>query len=282
MNKGDVILCPIFSIANVPKPIVGEGIIHELVTINGQWFLSYRVPEQDLGLSFEKMFLKFRFFCTGLSIATIGHFWVQDVLLNADMEAIWERKKTIQLVVNKEIDRTGPVPLTIQEFVNAQDVTAWIAINYPRVFNYHHIGLFLLRSSLSPEYLYADVLLNFFKIVELVIYKRARKKPQLKVILEENKKLRSKNPSATDIEPSEIREFYNIRNRDAAHDWDKVRGVTRKKAVDCKLWAERLIIADMFDRSKKHSGDTLEVHDSPQGAVVRRKPTGNDASRLES
>ena len=49
MEKGDVILCPLFSIANVPKTIVGQGLVHELVTKNGQCFLRCRVSEEDLG-----------------------------------------------------------------------------------------------------------------------------------------------------------------------------------------------------------------------------------------
>jgi len=246
VKKGDVILCPIFSIANIPKTIVGQGLIHELVTIKGQYFLRYRVNEQDFGLSFEKMFLKFKFFCTGLSVATIRHFWVQDVLLNEDLQPIWERKKILRLEVDKEIEPTGPAPLTDKDFMVGHNVTYWIAKNYPRVFNYHYIGLFLLRSSLPGEYLYADVLLNFFKIVELVTYKRAKKKPDLDVILRESKTLKIEA-----LDESEMQEFYIVRSRDSAHDWDKVRRVTRRKAIECKMWAEELIIRDMIDRSEK-------------------------------
>lgn len=271
MKKGDVIFCPIFSIANVPKPIEGEGLIHELVTMKGQWFLRYRVYEEDLGQSFEDIFLKFRFFSTGLSVATLGHFWVEDVLLDGNIQSIWKRRKAINLEVDKEIDRGGPVPLTVKEFVRAEDVTYWIARNYPRVFNYHHIGLFLLRSALATEYLYADVLLNFFKIVELVTYTRARKPPRLKILLQESKKL-----NIASVEASEIKQFYYLRGRDAAHDWDKVRGITRRRAVECKMWAEELIIMDMIDRSQKHTKETLKVYDSPQGAIVRPKTTSDN------
>lgn len=271
MEKDDVILCPIFSIAHVPKTIVGQDLIHELVTIKGQQFLSYRVHEQDFGLSFEKMFLKFKFFCTGLSVATIGHFWVQDVLLNEGLQPIWERKKVLRLEVDKEIEPGGPKPLTVKEFIFGGDVTYWIATNYPRAFIYHDIGLFLLRSSLPAEYLYADVLLNFFKIVELVTYTRAKKKPDLDVILRESKTLK-----ITALDESEMREFYIVRGRDAAHDWDKVRGVSRRKAVECKMWAEELIIMDMLDRTqKRHPAVILEVYDSPQGAIVRPKFTNS-------
>jgi len=267
MEKGDVILCPIFSIANVPKTIVGQGLIHELVTIKGQYFLRYRVNEQDFGLSFEKMFLKFKFFCTGLSVATIGHFWVQDVLLNENLQPIWERKKALKLEVDKEIEPGGPKPLTVKEFIFGEDVVYWIATNYPRVFIYHDIGLFLLRSSLPAEYLYADVLLNFFKIVELVTYVRTKRNPKLGPILHESKTLKI---MALDVK--EMKEFYQLRCSDAAHDWDKVCGVSRRKAVECKMWAEELIIRDMLDRTqKRHPPIIHEVYDSPQGAIIRPK-----------
>lgn len=272
MKKGEVILCPVFSIANVPKTIVGQDLVFELVTKNGRHFLRYRVSEEDLGQSYEAMLLKFRFCCTGLSVATIGHFWVQDVLLNEGLQPIWERKKVLRLEVDKEIEPGGPKPLTVKEFIFGGDVTAWIAMNYPRVFIYHDIGLFLLRSSLPVEYLYADVLLNFFKIVELVTYKRAKKKPELDVILQESKTLK-----IIAIDESEMREFYIVRSRDAAHDWDKVREVTRRKAIECKMWAEKLIFRDLLDRSKKPSPPLiLEVHDSPQGAVVTPKFTNSE------
>ncbi len=272
MKKGEVILCPVFSIANVPKTIVGQDLVFELVTKNGRHFLRYRVSEEDLGQSYEAMLLKFRFCCTGLSVATNGHFWVQDVLLNEGLQPIWERKKVLRLEVDKEIEPGGPKPLTVKEFIFGGDVTAWIAMNYPRVFIYHDIGLFLLRSSLPVEYLYADVLLNFFKIVELVTYKRAKKKPELDVILQESKTLK-----IIVVDESEMREFYIVRSRDAAHDWDKVREVTRRKAIECKMWAEELIFRDLLDRSKKPSPPLiLEVHDFPQGAVVTPKFTNSE------
>ena len=146
-------------------------------------------------------------------MATIGHFWVQDVLLDKELQPIWERRKVLGLVVDKEIDVSGPVPLTVKEFIFAQDVTAWIAMNYPRVFNYHHIGLFLLRSSLAGEYLYGDILLNFFKIIELVTYARTKRNPKLGPILHESKTLKI---IALDVK--EMKEFYQLRCSDAAHD----------------------------------------------------------------
>ena len=279
LKRDDIVLCPIFSIGHELKPITGEVFLCELVTMNNRWFLTYRIDEQDLGRGFDFIFLKFRFFSTGLSVATTGHFWVGDVLLNKELQPIWERKKSIRLVVDREISRSGPSPLTAQEFVKAGDVGGWIAKNYPRVFNYHHIGLFLLRSNLATEYLYADILLNFFKVVELVTFARARKKPDLDVILEEHRNLKHKNLNLTDIEEPEIKEFYILRCRDAAHDWDKVRGITRKKAIDCKLWSEALVLMDMEDRAH-HKESIIEVLESDKGAIARLKATNDDQSAL--
>jgi hypothetical protein len=278
VKEDDVILCPILSIGHKLKPITGEVLPHELVRINNRWFLTYRIREQDLGRGFKSIFLKFRYFSTGLSVATIGHFWVDDVLLNKDLQPVWKRERSIRLVVDREISRSGPFPLTAQEFNRAANVEFWIAKNYSRVFNYHHIGLSLLRSNLATEYLYADVLLNFFKIVELVTFARARKKPNLDVILKEHRNLKNKNLNPTDIDESEIEEFYILRCRDAAHDWDKVRGITRKKALDCKLWSEALVLMDMKDRS--HVKEIIEVIESDKGAIARPKATNDDQSEL--
>lgn len=263
MREGDIILCPVFSIAHVPKPIQGEGLACELVEKEGQYFLKYRISKQDLGHSYEQTFLKFRFICAGLSVATIGHFWVQDVLLDEELRPIWTRKKSLRLVVHKEIEPDGPKPLTVGNYTLGEDVTAWIANNYPRVFNYYNTGLFLLRSSLPVEYLYADVMLNFFKIIELITYKRTNKKPELSVILEDSKAL-----GIASVDEAEIRKFYIVRSRDSAHDHDKVRGISRRQAVECKMWVDELIIRDMIDRAGKPT-NILEVRDSPKGAIVR-------------
>ena len=269
VKKDEVVLCPVFSIGRTMRSMSGEVLLHELVKMNEQWFLKYRISEQDLGLGLRDMLLKFRFFCTGLSVSTFGHFWVDDVLLNEELKVIWREKKSIRLVVDREISPGGPLTLSGQEFFRGEDVEYWIAVNYPRVFNYHYIGLFLLRSNFEREYLYADVLLNFFKIVEIVTFARTREKPKLNVILRDHRKLRSKYVDMPDIEESEIREFYAIRGRDAAHDWDKVRGVSRGKALECKLWSETLVMMDMKDRTE--GKEIKEVIEYDEGAITKKK-----------
>jgi len=269
LKEDDVVLCPVFCIGSKMKPMSGEALLYELVRINNQWFLKYRISERDLGLGFEETFVKFRFFCTGLSMANFGHFWVDDILLDEELKIIWKRRRTIRLEVDKEILPSGPLLLGGKEFCWAEDITGWIAMNYPRVFIYHHIGLFLLRSNLATEYLYADVLLNFFKIAEIVTFGRTGKKPHLNVILGEHEKLKRKYEIMRDVEESEIRQFYTIRGRDAAHDWDKVSAVTRKKALECKLWSEALVMIDMKDRGRRKN--TVEVTEYDEGAVVSDK-----------
>ena len=270
MKLGDVILCPVFSIADSPKPIEGNALLCEIIEKDGHYFLKYRITKEDLGHSYEQMFLKFKFICIGLSVATIGHFWVQDVLLDEELRELWTRKKSLQLIVNKEIEPSGPRPLTVFHYSLGEDLTAWISLNYPRVFTYYTIGLFLLRSSLPTEYFYADVLLNFFKIVELVTYKRTKKKPELSVIIADSKTL-----NITCVDEADIRKFYVVRSRDSAHDHDKVRGINRQQAVECKMWVDELIMRDMITRAKKPRDVVVKVTETPQGAIVETLNQGD-------
>ena len=270
MKLGDVILCPVLSIADSLKPIEGSGVLCELIEKNGHYFLKYRINKEDLKHSYEQMFLKFRFICIGLSVATIGHFWVQDVLLDEELKPLWTRKKSLQLIVNKEIAPSGPSPLTVINYALGEDLTAWIALNYPRVFTYYTIGLFLLRSSLPVEYLYADVLLNYFKIIELVTYKRTKKKPELDVIISDSMTL-----NIACVDEADIRKFYVVRSRDSAHDHDKVEGINRQQAVECKMWVDELIMRDMIARAKKPRDVVVKVTETPQGAIVETLRQGD-------
>jgi hypothetical protein len=263
MKPDDIILCPLYSITSLPKPIEGN-LFCELIEREGRYFLKYRVTKEDIHHSYEKMFLKFRFICIGLSVATIGHFWVQDVLLNEQLEPLWTRRKSLQLIVNKEIEPAGPRPLSALHYALGEDLMAWISINYPRVFTYYTTGLFLLRSSLPVEYLYADVLLNYFKIIELVTYKRTKKKPELDVIIADSKAI-----GITCVDEEDIRKFYIVRSRDSAHDHDKVKGINRRQAVECKMWVDELITRDMITRAKKPRNVRVEVTETPHGAIFK-------------
>lgn len=267
---GDIILCPIHSLAKIPKPLVGDAILYELVRKGAQYYIRYQLRQGDDIFPDEAHYVKMQMFCTGLSVTTLDHFWTDDVLLDQDFNVIWERPKTIRLVRDKEIDSTGPATLTIPELLKAQEIAGWIALRYARVFTYHRTGLFLLRNALPTEYFYADVLLNFWKIVELVVHDRTNRKPTLQRIMRECTELK-----VTAADMDEIREFFVLRSRDSAHDFGQVQEVTRRKAVECKLLAEELIIFDYVDRTSAVPRTyTVIVHETAERAAVREKTGG--------
>ncbi|MCP8323131.1 MAG: hypothetical protein L6N96_03000 [Candidatus Methylarchaceae archaeon HK02M2] len=262
--KPNAVYCQIHSITHDFKPIKGEDLLFELNKKNGHYFLKYRIDEESTRCSFEETFVKFKFSCVGLSVATLGHFWVKEELFSSDDEykSIWSGDKSIKLVVDKEILSSGKKTITARDILIGEDLTTWISLNYPRVFTYYTTALFLLRSSAPIEYLYADILLNFFKIIELITYKRTNKKPELDVIIEDSKSLKIIN-----VDENDMRQFYIVRSRDAAHDYDKAQEITRKQAVECKLWVDELIIKDLINRSEKPRL-IAEVRETESGAII--------------
>ncbi len=245
MNIGNSILCPIFSMTHVIGDLVpNKENAFKIVRIDGNNFLEHKITKEMVGRPYGEILLMYKICCTGLSVATLGHFWVGDVLMNDKLETIWESSKNIPLVIDREIAESGPGTFRVQDLNSGEQLMGWISFSYPRVFIYHSIGLFLLRST-SSEYVYADAMLNFYKIAEIIVHSRTMNKPTLKVILSESRHLK-----IAVLDEQEIREFYKIRSRDAAHDWGKVEPVGRKEAVECKMWAEEFIIRDMAERKK--------------------------------
>lgn len=243
MNIGDSILCPIFSITHVIGELVpNKENVFKIVRIDGNNFLEHKITKDMVGRPYGEILLRFKICCTGLSVATLGHFWVSDVLMNDKLETIWESSKNIPLVIDKEILKSGPATLSVKDYNSGEQLMAWISLSYPRVILYHSMGLFLLRL-ISSEYVYADAILNFYKIVEIIVHSRTMNKPTLNAILRESRHLK-----IAALDEKEIREFYKIRSRDAAHDWGKVETVGRKEAVECKMWAEEFIVRDMVER----------------------------------
>ena len=252
MKIGDNILCPVFSLSNKIAPFVpNRDNVFGIVKVNGNNFLKKQITKEDLGRYYGDIFLKFKICCVGLSVATIGHFWVQEILLNENLETIWEGSKAIVLVKDTEIDENGPRIMKVSNFNSAEQLMAWISMNYSRVVLYYSMGLFLLRSTLI-ENTNPEALLNFFKIIEIVVYKRTNKKPKLRVILKENKKLNIEM-----LDEKDIKDFYEIRGRDTAHDWGKSKPVGRKEVVECKMWADELIIRDFADRGKEYKAKMM-------------------------
>ena len=87
-----------------------------------------------------------------------------------------------------------------------------------------------------------------------------------------------KNLGITALDEADMKEFYIIRCRDSAHDWDKVQGVNRIKAVECKMWADEFIILDMKDRARRPD-IPIDVKDSPGGAAVIERSNDNKPSK---
>ena len=93
---------------------------------------------------------------------------------------------------------------------------------------------------------YPEALLNFFKIIELVTYKRTFKNANLNTILLEARRLEIKS-----LDEKEIRKIYRIRSSDAAHDWGRTEPVSREEVINCKHCAEEFVISDRLKRSRK-------------------------------
>lgn len=246
MRIGDNILCPIFSITHVISPMIFEKeTLFNIVRIGGRNYLRTEVSKEDVGRPYRNILLKFKMCCTGLSVATVGHFWVEDILMDENLKVIWGRNRAILLLKGKEILNSGPAPLRVEQFRWGKQFIGWISLEYPRVFLYHSMGLFLLRVPVYED-VYPEALLNFFKIIEIVTYKRTMKKAQLKVILAESRRLDIKA-----LDEEEIKKYYRVRGRDVAHDWGKTEPIGREDVINCKHWAEEFVISDRHKRIRK-------------------------------
>jgi len=238
-----------------------ESEIYGVKAIDDEPYLRYRLQGGDEALSWVEIFWKLQFYCTAVSIASFGHFWTDRRLVDNQLNVIWEQPKIVPLVVDKEVDKEGPTALAIGHWMLAYEMAYWVAVTYPRVFWYHRLALFLLRSNFPGEYLYPEVLLDFYKVVELVTKSRTGKKPVLKHVLAVCRDL-----DITGYSEQEIKEFCTVRGRDAAHDWGKAKPIPRELVVDCKLLAEQMVIWDMLDRFP-HARSTITVKRSPTGGI---------------
>ena len=243
-GKPDSVLCPIESIGYSLEAVNGPGLVCELVRCKGKWFLRYRGQSSaTLGLPRDADYLRFKWYCIGLSIAVHGHFWTHPLVVDDNLGVVWSQERKIALEGDLEWPQPEHSRITAHDILVAEDVATWIAKTYPRVFSYCQLGLFLLRSDFPSEYVYADALLNFYKVVELVGASRTKKKLKERVIAEASMEL-----GITGMTREEMKTFYQVRARDVAHDYDQARRVTRRQAVRCKLWAEEMLLADMNDR----------------------------------
>lgn len=204
--------------------------------------------------TWENLYLRMEINATGLSIGTFTHCWASEYIYDEDGQEVWRKPGTIRMIVEKEGDpliEEDTLPHTTLLFI---DISVHIARFYSRAFPYHHIGLLLLRTPLVGFELNAEILLDFVKIGELVTASRTNAKPTLRRICKVTEDLVSDSFSSEHIE-----EFYIVRSRDAAHDFLKSQNIERRLAVDCKLWAELLVVRDWQDR-----GEAIVKRRAPQ------------------
>lgn len=204
--------------------------------------LLYRIKEADLKThdpsDWAFIWIKMSSFVETISIANFGNHWLDDRVWH-EGQIVWQRPPGVPLVEEKEGHPEKP-QLTIRgPYLAAHVINLMyhIATTFPRVWPYHTTGCYLLRSAFIGRDFNADILLNFFKIGELITATMYKTKPHLKQIQQASREL-GVDEFYSD---KEIAGFYRIRSRDAAHDWLKVQPVERSEALDCKLWSETMI-----------------------------------------
>ena len=224
-----------------------ENVIFDLVSIEGATFL--RVwPSGDPEIQrrgFGAVMRRAKMFATGLSIATFGHVWVEPVILDHERRVLWTEPKVLSLIVDKEVDPSGPQPLQLYEYVEAKQLVGWISAQYPQVLVFHYAGLFLLRSSLgydSADYFHAEALTAFYKMAEAVVSRRTGdRSPDLTLMQKVAAELK------VSFDPTEIKALYIARGEAGAHG-NRLVVLTRAQAVEAKLFADMMVWKDYLDR----------------------------------
>ena len=204
-------------------------------------FMGVRASEGNI--SWEHLHGRMEMYLTGLAIVSYTHCWISDYIYDEQAQEVWRNPGAIRLITEKEGDPLSEEQLGQDETASLVEVAFHVARQYPRVFLYHHIGLLLLRTPIVGYNLNAEILLNLFKVSELVTSVRTHRKPTLARIVETTSAL------GITIEDDEVKKFWQVRSRDAAHDFAQAENVERELAVDCKLWAEELVVRDWLERS---------------------------------
>lgn len=192
--------------------------------------------------TWELVYMKMETFVTGLAMGSFSNCWLSDYIYDDRGKQVWRKPGTVELVPENEGDPLNKLPTNVAMTTLMLDLALHAAMEYPRVLLYHHIGLLLLRTPLVGYHVHAEVLLLFFKIAELIVTKRTGQKANLKIIQQVCEELGS------GWDAGEIRNFYIVRSRDAAHDHAQAENVTRATATACKLWAEQLLFMDWKTR----------------------------------
>ncbi len=246
----DPVLLPVHAIGLGLRPIESptKPGLYDLVEIDGQMFMRVWPPGDPYAEGrdpFGRLMRQAKLCATALSITTFSHVWIEPVILDADRRVLWREPKVLSLVVDKEIDAGGPIPMEMPDYLFSKQVSGWIAAQYPQVIVFNYTGLFLLRSSLGydyADYFHAEALVAFFKIAEAVTARRTGDlSPDLGVIQKVAAELE------THFDDREIRDLYVLRGDAGAHG-GRLALVSRRQAVEAKLFADSMVMKDYIDR----------------------------------
>ena len=220
---------------------------------DGRRGLWYQVDEGDLqagdASDWAFVWMKMSYQVETLAILTLSNLWIGNRLWS-DGKVVWDRPRGVPLVPEKEYSSE---PMSIRETfgdievgVVAVNLQYHIAMNFPRAWAYHNVGCYLLRTSFPGHEYHADALLNFFKIGEMLAARMYNVNPELRHIKQATRELGLSHHFTDD----DVQNFYRVRSRDAAHDWLTAENVEREDAVDCKMWAEDMLIHHMLEHGK--------------------------------
>lgn len=248
-RAGMVVWSAVHSLADMLSPFddpaMGYGIARNDKGYPGLW---YRVEERDLQghawTDWQFIWTKMNSLIRTLSIVSLGNYWLDNRIWH-EGSLVWERPRGVPLVPDKEGDPAHPeVGFTPGQLAcGLVNVSYHIATTFPRVWFYHETGCHLLRTSFPGYQFNGDILLNFFKIGELVTATMYGVKPKLKDIQRATKEL-----GVTHFSSQDVKQFYKVRSRDAAHDWLNVQPVERALALDCKMWSEVMVLYHWRER----------------------------------
>lgn len=251
-HPGMVVWAPIHSIVHELEPFdveeMGFGVGFNDKGNPGLW---YRVDEGDLvrhdASDWAFIWIKMNSFLRTLSIVSLRNLWLDNRIWHKG-SLVWERPKGVPLIRDKEGAPGKPEVVLTGAYLahGVINLSYHIATNFPRVWLYHETGCYLLRTSFPGYEFNGDILLNFFKIGELVTAAMYGVKPKLAEIQRASRELGISHFSA-----DEIKEFYKIRSRDAAHDWLTAKPVARSLAVDCKMWSEIMVLYHWHHRGEE-------------------------------
>lgn len=259
---GTAVLIPIHSIAirlldTGGFSYQGDRPPYSIVTKKGATFVRLEVIDSDSDDRRDqhgKILRGAKTYVTGLSLITLGHIWLEPVLLSEALEVIWTEPRRLALIKDKEIDPAGPNDLTAADVDYSMQLAGFIAAQYPQVLIFHNSGLLFLRSSLAydyADYYHAEAVVAFYRIVEAVTARRSGiRRPKLKHVLKEVEALgliQKKSGEGVGWTKDEITDMYILRSGPGAHGAE-LAAVSRKDAAEVKIFAEMMLIKDYIAR----------------------------------